>query len=188
MIYLYWYLGVGAAVLAIVFGAHRLTKERESESIREILDAVNPERKKLSYRILNNFVGPVLAAVAIVVVWPVAIYMKGKEVFKLAVRAMDDVSRDILVAHNIAPSEVACIIPHQANRRIIEAIAQYLELPIERFFINLDRYGNTSAASIPLALAETADAGRFGTGDTVLLSGFGAGMSWASAVLTWGAS
>ena len=68
MIYLYWYLGVGAAVLAIVFGAHRLTKEHESESIREILDAVNPERKKLSYRILNNFVGPVLAAVAIVVV------------------------------------------------------------------------------------------------------------------------
>jgi hypothetical protein len=81
VIYLYWYLGVGAAVLAIVFGAHRLMKEHESESIREILDAVNPERKKLSYRILNNFVGPVLAAVAIVVVWPVAIYMKGKEVF-----------------------------------------------------------------------------------------------------------
>jgi hypothetical protein len=78
VIYLYWYLGVGAAVLAIVFGAHRLTKEHESESIREILDAVN-ERKKLSYRILNNFVAPALAAVAIVVVWPVAIYMKGKE-------------------------------------------------------------------------------------------------------------
>ena len=81
MIYLYWYLGIGAAVLAIVFGAHRLTKEHESESIREILDAVNPERKKLSYRILNNFVAPALAAVAIVVVWPVAIYMKGKETF-----------------------------------------------------------------------------------------------------------
>ena len=79
MIYLYWYLGIGAAVLAIVFGAHRLTKEHESESIGEILDAVNPERKKLSYRILNNFVAPALAAVAIVVVWPVAIYMKGKE-------------------------------------------------------------------------------------------------------------
>jgi hypothetical protein len=91
VIYLYWYLGVGAAVLAIVFGAHRLTKEHESESIREILDALNPERKKLSYRILNNFVGPVLAAVAVVVVWPAALYMKGKEIFgKKSVSALDE--------------------------------------------------------------------------------------------------
>jgi hypothetical protein len=81
VIYLYWYLGVGAVVLAIVFGAQRLTKEHGSKSIREILDAVDPERKKLSYRILNNVVGPALAAVVMVVVWPVAIYLKGKELF-----------------------------------------------------------------------------------------------------------
>lgn len=81
MIYLYWYLGIGAAVLAIVFGAHWLTKKDESKSLRNLLDAVNPDRKKLSYRILNNFVVPVLAAVAVVVVWPVAIYMKGKDIF-----------------------------------------------------------------------------------------------------------
>ncbi len=81
MIYLYWYLGVGVAVLAVVFGAHRLTKKDEPESLRDLLDAVNPDREKLSYRILNNVVAPVLAAVAVVVVWPAAVYMKVKEIF-----------------------------------------------------------------------------------------------------------
>ncbi len=109
--------------------------------------------------------------------------MKGKEVFKLAVRAMDDVARDILVAHDIAPSQVACIIPHQANRRIIEAIAEYLELPIDRFFINLDRYGNTSAASIPLALDEARRAGRIKHGDIVLLVAFGAGLTYGATLV-----
>jgi hypothetical protein len=80
MIYLYWYLGIGVAVLAVVFGAHRLTKKEESESLRDLLDAVNPDRKKRSYRILNNLVVPVLAAIAVVVVWPAALYMKGKEI------------------------------------------------------------------------------------------------------------
>ena len=82
MIYLYWYLGVGIAVLAVVYGAHRLTKEKESESLRELLEAVNPDRKKLSYRILNNVVAPILAAILVVAVWPVAVYMKAKEMFK----------------------------------------------------------------------------------------------------------
>ena len=82
MIYLYWYLGVGIAVLAVVYGAHRLTKEKESESLRELLEAVNPDRKKLSYRILNNIVAPVLAAILVVAVWPVAIYMKVKEMLQ----------------------------------------------------------------------------------------------------------
>lgn len=91
MIYLYWYLGIGAAVLAVVFGAHRLTKKDEPESLHDLLDAVNPDRKKLSYRILNNVVAPVLAAVAVVVVWPAALYMKGKEIFgKRSESAPDD--------------------------------------------------------------------------------------------------
>lgn len=81
MIYLYWYLGIGVAVVVVVFGAHRLTKKDEPESLRELLDAVNPDRAKLSYRILNNLVIPALAAVAVVVVWPAAYYMKGKEIF-----------------------------------------------------------------------------------------------------------
>ena len=82
MIYLYWYLGVGIAVLAVVYGAHRLTKEKESESLRELLDVVNPDRKKPSYRILNHIIAPVLAAILVVAVWPVAVYMKVKEMLQ----------------------------------------------------------------------------------------------------------
>lgn len=91
MIYLYWYLGIGVAVLAVVYGAHRLTKKEKPESLRDLLDAVNPDRKKLWYRILNNLVVPVLAAVAVVVAWPAALYMKGKEIFgKKSVSGLDE--------------------------------------------------------------------------------------------------
>ena len=91
MIYLYWYLGIGVAVLAVVFSAHRLTKKDERESLRDLLDAVNPDRKRLSYRILNDVVAPVLAAVAVVVVWPAAVYMKVKEIFgKKSESSLDD--------------------------------------------------------------------------------------------------
>lgn len=82
MIYLYSYLGIGVVVLAVVYGAHHLTKEKKSHSLRELLESVNPDCKKLSYRILNNFVAPVLAAILVVVVWPVAIYMKVKEMLQ----------------------------------------------------------------------------------------------------------
>lgn len=82
MIYLYWYLGIGALVLAVVYGAHRLTKDKESDSLRDLLEAVNPNRKKLSYRILNNIVAPVLAAILVVAVWPVALYMKLTEMIQ----------------------------------------------------------------------------------------------------------
>jgi hypothetical protein len=91
VIYLYWYLGIGVAVLAVVFGAHRLTKKDETESLRDLLDAVNPNSKKHSYWIMNNFVAPALAAVAILVVWPAAIYVKGKETFgKKSDSALDE--------------------------------------------------------------------------------------------------
>jgi 3-oxoacyl-[acyl-carrier-protein] synthase-3 len=76
------------------------------------------------------------------------IKMKGKEVFKLAVRAMDEAARDILEQHKVTADQIALVIPHQANLRIIESISQYLKLPMDRFFVNVDRYGNTSAASI----------------------------------------
>ncbi|SEN95199.1 hypothetical protein SAMN05216404_10913 [Nitrosospira multiformis] len=82
MIYLYWYLGIGVVVLAVVYGAHRLTKEKKSESLRDLLEAVNPDGKKLSYRILNNFVAPVLAVILVVAVWPVVVYMQVKELFQ----------------------------------------------------------------------------------------------------------
>jgi 3-oxoacyl-[acyl-carrier-protein] synthase III len=113
------------------------------------------------------------------------IRMKGKEVFKLAVRAMDEAARDILEQHHIRADQISLVIPHQANLRIIEAISQYLELPMERFFVNVDRYGNTSAASIPLALDEARRGGRIKAGDLTLLVAFGAGLTYGSALIRW---
>lgn len=113
------------------------------------------------------------------------IKMKGKEVFKLAVRAMDEAARDILEQHKVTADQIALVIPHQANLRIIESISQYLELPMERFFVNVDRYGNTSAASIPIALDEARRSGRIKRGDLTLLVAFGAGLTYASALIRW---
>lgn len=111
--------------------------------------------------------------------------MRGREVFKFAVREMKDAARDILEQHGVSPDEVNCVIPHQANLRIIDAIAQYLELPVDRFFVNLDRYGNTSAASIPLALDEARRVGRIKPGDLTLFVAFGAGLTYGSALVRW---
>jgi 3-oxoacyl-[acyl-carrier-protein] synthase III len=116
---------------------------------------------------------------------PRKVVMKGREIFKIAVREMEDAAREILEQHRIHADTISCVIPHQANLRIIDAIAQYLELPLERFFINVDRYGNTSAASIPLALDEARRAGRIRAGDTTLLVAFGAGLTYGSALVRW---
>ena len=113
------------------------------------------------------------------------IKMKGKEVFKLAVRAMDEAARDILEQHKVTADQIALVIPHQANLRIIESISQYLELPMERFYVNVERYGNTSAASIPIALDEARRSGRIKPGDLTLLVAFGAGLTYASALIRW---
>ncbi|NDC75605.1 ketoacyl-ACP synthase III [bacterium] len=116
---------------------------------------------------------------------PRHIQMKGKEVFKFAVRAMDEVCRDLLSPLGLTPLDVALVVPHQANLRIIHAIAEYLELPHDRFFANVDRYGNTSAASIPLALDEARRAGRLQRGDLILLVAFGAGLTYGGALVRW---
>lgn len=113
------------------------------------------------------------------------IQMKGREIFKIAVREMEDAARDILEQHNLKADHIACVIPHQANLRIIDAIAQYLELPLERFYLNVDRYGNTSAASIPLAIDEARRNGRIRPGDITLLVAFGAGLTYGSALVRW---
>ncbi len=113
------------------------------------------------------------------------IKMKGKEVFKLAVRVMEEAARDILEQHDLSANQIGLVIPHQANLRIIDAIAQYLELPVERFFVNVDRYGNTSAASIPIALDEARKAGRIKAGELTLLVAFGAGLTYGSALIRW---
>jgi 3-oxoacyl-[acyl-carrier-protein] synthase-3 len=97
-----------------------------------------------------------------------------------------DSANATLARAGVASSSVTWFVPHQANARIIDAAAQRLGIPAERTIVNIGHYGNTSAASIPLALAEAADAGRLRPGDLVLFAGFGAGMTWGSALVRWG--
>jgi 3-oxoacyl-[acyl-carrier-protein] synthase-3 len=111
--------------------------------------------------------------------------MNGREIFKVAVRAMEQCSREILQRCGHTAGEIGCVIPHQANMRIIDAIASRLELPPERFFNNLENYGNTSAASIPIALDEAVRAGRLKNNELLLLVGFGAGLTWAASLIEW---
>lgn len=112
--------------------------------------------------------------------------MAGQEVFKRAVRAIEHSARVTLERAGLTADDIDWFVPHQANVRIIETAANRLGLPMERTLLNIERYGNTSGASIPLVLAEFADAGTFKDGDLVLMSGFGAGMTWGSAILRWG--
>jgi 3-oxoacyl-[acyl-carrier-protein] synthase-3 len=114
--------------------------------------------------------------------------MAGQEVFRRAVRVVVDSARVTLERAGVSASDVAWFVPHQANIRIIDSAANRLGVARERTIVNIDRYGNTSAASIPLALAEAAEDGRLRDGDLVLMSGFGAGMTWGSALLRWGTS
>ena len=114
------------------------------------------------------------------------IQMDGQEVFRRAVRAVTSSAANALRTAAVTASDVDLFVPHQANVRIINLAAQRLGIRPARTMVNVDRYGNTSAASVPLALAEAVDNGRVDDGDVVLLSGFGAGMAWASAVLRWG--
>ena len=113
--------------------------------------------------------------------------MAGQEVFRRAVRAVVESATVTLERAGIGAADVAWFVPHQANGRIIEAAVNRLGFEPERTLINIDRYGNTSSASIPLALFDAVDDGRVRDGDLVLCSGFGAGLTWASALLRWGA-
>jgi 3-oxoacyl-[acyl-carrier-protein] synthase III len=113
------------------------------------------------------------------------IKMQGKETYKQAVTAMSEAADRALEAAGLKYDEIACVIPHQANMRIIEAIAHRMRLPIEKFYVNLEKYGNTSAAAVAIALDEAHRAGRFKVGDYILLVVFGGGLTWASSVIQW---
>jgi 3-oxoacyl-[acyl-carrier-protein] synthase-3 len=113
------------------------------------------------------------------------IRMKGNDVFKNAVRAMESVTRDALEKAGVRPEELALLIPHQANLRIIEATAKRLGVSMDRVFVNVHKYGNTSAASVPLALDEARKEGRIKDGDLIGLVAFGAGFTWGAAVIRW---
>jgi 3-oxoacyl-[acyl-carrier-protein] synthase-3 len=111
------------------------------------------------------------------------ITMNGKEVFKIAVRSMEEISRQALAEAGVEIGQVSLVVPHQANRRIIVALAERLGVPIEKVVVNVEKYGNTSAASIPVALDEAKRQGRIKPGDIVLLNAFGGGFSWGAAVV-----
>lgn len=113
------------------------------------------------------------------------IYMNGREVFKFAVRVMGTATEDVLRKAGKGKEDIDLFVPHQANIRIIQSAMQRLELPEEKCVINVDKYANTSAASIPLALVEAAEEGRMKEGDTILLVGFGGGLTWGASVLVW---
>src|ERR1700719_3189056 len=114
------------------------------------------------------------------------IHMTGKEVYKQAVISMLSASKKALEQAGLTTDDIACVIPHQANLRIIEAIADRLKIPLDRFFVNLDKYGNTSAAAVAMALDEANRTGRIKRGDYVLMVVFGGGLTWASTVLACG--
>lgn len=111
--------------------------------------------------------------------------MDGRNVFKWAVRIFDESAKQVLREANVNAEELDLVVLHQANQRIIDSAVSDLKVPREKVFVNLDRYGNTSGASIPLALDEAARSGRLHPGDLVLLCGFGAGLAWGTALMRW---
>ena len=113
------------------------------------------------------------------------VHMNGREVFKFAVRALAEATHTALEANGLRPRDVAHVVAHQANVRIIESVMQRLELPIEKCWLNLGEYGNTSSASLPMTLDEAHRSGRLMPGDVVAMMAIGAGMTWGSAVMRW---
>jgi 3-oxoacyl-[acyl-carrier-protein] synthase III len=111
--------------------------------------------------------------------------MLGKEVFKHAVNRMKEAAEKVIERAGLQPEDIVCVIPHQANLRIIDAIADRLSVPNERVFVNLDKYGNTSAAAVAIALDEANRSGAFKRGDHIVLVVFGAGLTWAAAAVRW---
>lgn len=111
--------------------------------------------------------------------------MRGNETFKVAVNTMCASINDALKSNGLTANDIKLFIPHQANLRIIQAIGKKLNVPMERFMINLDRYGNTSAASIPIALDEAVKEGRIEEGDNILLEAFGGGLTWGAVLIKW---
>jgi len=111
--------------------------------------------------------------------------MNGSEVFKHAVRGMSVAAHTAIEKAGITPDQVVCVVPHQANVRIIEAVVKHAKIPLEKVYLNVDRYGNMSAASTIVALCEAVRDGRIKSGDYALLVAFGAGLTWGSAVIKW---
>ncbi|GAA5219295.1 ketoacyl-ACP synthase III [Corallincola platygyrae] len=110
----------------------------------------------------------------------------GREIFKRAVKGMCGAAQTVLARQEWQREDIDVVIPHQANKRIIEALCQQMDVPIEKAFVNIENYGNTSAATVPIALCEALEQGHIKPGDKILTAAFGAGLTWASAILKWG--
>jgi 3-oxoacyl-[acyl-carrier-protein] synthase-3 len=113
------------------------------------------------------------------------IQMNGREVFRFATRVMSQATREAVAAANLKLDDIGLVVPHQANHRILETAARFLEMPMDRLMVNVDRYGNTSTASIPIATVEAIQKGRIKPGDNVAFVAFGAGLTWGSMVAQW---
>ncbi|MGD8915928.1 MAG: 3-oxoacyl-[acyl-carrier-protein] synthase III C-terminal domain-containing protein, partial [Syntrophobacterales bacterium] len=113
------------------------------------------------------------------------IRMHGNEVYKHAVRSLTDVAREAISTNNLKPEDVDLFIPHQANIRIMKKVAERLEIQEDRVYMNIERYGNTSSASIPVALDEANRSGRLKRGDLILLDAFGGGFTWGAVMIRW---
>ncbi|MDP3499594.1 MAG: beta-ketoacyl-ACP synthase III [Myxococcales bacterium] len=111
--------------------------------------------------------------------------MNGRDVYKFAVRALSDAIGEAFAANNLTPDHITHIVAHQANVRIIDAVLERVKLPKEKAFLNIDKYGNTSSASLPMTLDEANRSGRLAPNDTILMMAIGAGMSWGSAIVRW---
>jgi 3-oxoacyl-[acyl-carrier-protein] synthase-3 len=110
---------------------------------------------------------------------------EGQEIFKRAVLGMSQACETVLTARGLAPGDVHLVVPHQANLRIIEAVVKRAGIPMERCFVNIQRYGNMSSATVPVALVEALESGQVMPGCNLLLTGFGAGLSWSAHLLRW---
>ena len=108
--------------------------------------------------------------------------MVSKAIYKFAVNAMQELIVEAMKACNLSIDDIKLIVPHQVNQRIIHSAVEKLGFPLERVYVNIDRYGNTSSASVPIALDEARRTGKIGPGDTIVMVAFGGGLTWASAV------
>jgi 3-oxoacyl-[acyl-carrier-protein] synthase-3 len=115
------------------------------------------------------------------------IYQDGKAVFKVAVVSMADVSAEIMERHGLGGKDIDWLVPHQANLRIVDACAERIGLDKSKVMVNIDRYGNTTAATIPLCLSEWWKSGKLRKGQTIVLSSFGAGYTWGAVLVKWSA-
>jgi len=113
------------------------------------------------------------------------IKMAGNPLFKVAVRALADVSQEALRVNGLKSEAIDIMIPHQANTRIIEAAAKLINFPMEKVFLNIEKFGNTSSATIPIAMEEAEHLGKLKPGDLLLLCSFGTGVTWGGAVIRW---